>query len=187
MFHALLTGLLLLTLAAPARAVVVDGVVAAIDYKIVALSTLEAYRAVFAPAQPPALALQALIDDRLLGQEARRYGLELSPERLAAGLARWPAPAGMSEAEWRALVADHMLARQFLDFRFADFVPIPREELRAYYEAHRDEFGRPFAEVEDRIREVLTPAARARREGAYREELRTRYEIRVNAALLPQE
>lgn len=183
----LLATLIALSLAGPARAELVDGVVAAIDYKIVARSTLSAYRAAFVPAEPPALALQALIDDQLLGQEARRYGLELSPERLAEGLARWPRPTGMGEAEWRALVADHMLARQFLDFRFADFVPIPREELRAYYEAHRAEFGRPFAEVEDRIRALLTPAARARREGAYREELRTRYEIRVNAGLLPPE
>lgn len=185
MIRIALAAALSLGLAAPALAAPVDGVVAAVDYRVVALSTLGAYRATFAPAQPPAIALQQLIDDRLLGQEARRYGLELAPAQLEAGLRRHPVPPVMTEAEWKALVADHLLARQFLDFRFADFVPIPREDLRAYYEAHRAEFDQPFEQVEDRIRTLLTPAARSAREDAYRQELRARYDIRINAALLP--
>lgn len=177
--------ILVAAMAAPVWAEVVDGVVAAVDYRIVARSTLGAHHETFAPEQPAAIALQALIDDRLLGQEARRYGLTLSAKQLAEGLARWPMPAVMTPDEWQPLVADHMLARQFLDFRFAEFVPIPREELRAYYEAHRGDFPGSFAEVEDRVRELLAPAARARREGAYREELRARHDIRINPALLP--
>lgn len=181
----LLVGALTLGAPAPAIAEVIDGVVAAIDYKPIALSILEAYRRAFWPQQPAAVALDRLIDDRLLAAEARRYGQTLSDSALAEGLARWPKPAGLLEAEWRQVVADHVQARQFLTFRFADFVPISREELRAYYAAHRGEFQRPFEEVEPLIRERLTPAVRARREQAFKQELRSRSQVRLTPELLP--
>jgi hypothetical protein len=52
-----------------------DEVVAAIGFQIVPHSTYLAYRAAFAPEQVPAVALQRLIDDRILAIEARRYAI----------------------------------------------------------------------------------------------------------------
>lgn len=171
----------------PVRAETVDVVVASIDFRVVALSLLANYRQVFAPSQPPAIALQMLIDDRLLANEARRYGQNLTPQAMKAAQARYPRPGDLTEVEWRLLLGDHELAKQFLEFRFSEFVPISRDELRAYYEANKAAYTQPFEEVEERIRTRLLPAARARQIEAYKAELRSRAQVRINAGLVPKE
>lgn len=174
-------------LALPVRAELVDVVVASIDFRVVAASLLANYRAVFAPAQPPAIALQMLIDDRLLANEARRYGQNLTPEAMKAALAKYPRPGDLTEAEWRLLLGDHLLAQQFLEFRFSEFVPISREAVLEFYKGHRDAFPEPFEAVEERVRQRLLPAAKARQIAAYKEELRSRAQVRINANMLPKE
>lgn len=171
----------------PARAELVDVVVASIDFRVVAASLLANYRRAFAPDQPPAVALQMLIDDRLLANEARRYGQTMTPEAMKAALAKHPRPGDLTEAEWRLLLGDHLLAKQFLEFRFSEFVPISRDEVKAYYEANKASFGAPFEEVEERVRALLLPAARARQIEAYKSELRSRAQVRINAHLIPKE
>jgi hypothetical protein len=172
---------------APGGGRIVDGVVAAIDQRAIALSTLAAYRLAFAPGEAPADALEAMIDDRLLSREAQRYGQTVPKPELERALARVAGLGGLSRAEWQLLVGDHLLARRFLDFRFGDFVPIPRDQLRAYYDAHRAEYPQPFEQVEERIRARLLPSVRASREADYRRQLRRRADVRVNADLLPRE
>jgi hypothetical protein len=172
---------------APAVAAQIDAIVAAIEHDAIALSTLQAYRQAYAPEQPPAVALQQLIDDQLLAREANRYGQTLTNDQVKAAIAKLPRPGTLTQLEWENLAASHLLAQRFLDFRFGDFVPVSRDEVRAYYDAHRDRFPQAFDAVEEDIRQLLVPVVRARRVSAYKDELRTRYDVRINGFLLPAE
>lgn len=173
--------------ATPAAAARIDATVAAIGYDAIALSTLEAYQKAFAPGQKPAIALQRLIDDFLLAKEAGRYGQSVTNDDVRKEAAKTRIPGTLSEAEWQVVVANRLLARRFLRFRFGDFVPVSRDEVRAYYEAHRDRYSQPLEAVEEEIRALLVPVVRQRRVDAYKEELRLRYDVRINAFLLPSE
>ncbi|MFN3430350.1 MAG: hypothetical protein ACK46X_10385 [Candidatus Sericytochromatia bacterium] len=171
----------------PAGAAQIDAIVAAIEHDAIARSTLEAYRQAYAAEQPPAVALQQLIDDHLLAREANRYGQTLTNEEVKAAIARVPRPGTLTQLEWEALAASHLLAQRFLDFRFGDFVPVSRDEIRAYYEAHRDRYPQALDAVEEAIRQLLVPVVRARRISVYKDELRVRYDVRINGFLLPAE
>jgi hypothetical protein len=164
-----------------------DGVVAAIEFNAIMLSTLRAYQQAFMPEQPAALALESLINDSLLAREANRYGQTLPSETVIKESKARPIPGTLTPIEWQQLLATHMLAQRFLDFRFGDFVPVSRDEIRAYYEAHRDRFSGPIDQYEELIRGLLVPAVRARRVASYEEELRTRYNVRINGDLVPKE
>jgi hypothetical protein len=161
--------------------------VGAIDYNAIPLSVLTAYQAAFMPEQPAGVALQALINDALLSREANRYGQTIANAEVVAEAAKRPTPGTLTELEWQQLLAMHVLAKRFVDFRFGDFVPVSRDEIKAYYDAHRKQFPGPFEGVEDAIRQLLVPAVRAKRVAAYETELRARYSVRVNAELLPRE
>lgn len=167
-----------------ARSEPLDGVVAAVEYNAVMLSTLRAYRLAYAPQATPIVALTQLIDDALLAREANRYGLTIENEEVRKSAAKTPIPGTLTRPEWETLVANHLLAQRFLDFRFGEFVPIARDEVRAYYEAHRDRFPGPLDAAEEEIRTLLAPTVRARREATYKEELRLRYQVRLNESLL---
>lgn len=162
----------------------VDGVVAAVEADVFALSLLEAYQRAFFPRADRETAVGRLIDERLLAAEARRYGRAIAPAALAAARKAHPTPAGFDTAEWDAVLSDRLQAQAFLDFRFGEFVPIPREDVQAYYDAHRERFPRPFEEEEAAVRQALAPLARARKEIEYRRALRDRAEWRVDRALL---
>lgn len=181
-------GALLLALwGTPAAAAQVDAVVAAIEYDAIALSTLEAYRQAYEKDQPPAIALQRLIDDMLLAREATRYGQSVTNDEVRQAGASGAAPGTLSKLEWHNMVANRLLAQRFLDFRFGDFVPVSRDEIRSYHEAHRDRFPGSLDAEEEAIRTLLVPVVRARRVAAYKDELRMRYDVRVNAFLLPKD
>jgi hypothetical protein len=179
--------LLLALWSSPAQAVQVDAIVAAIEYDAIALSTLEAYRQAFEKEQPPAIALQRLIDDALLAREATRYGQSVTNDEVRAAGAAGKPPGTLSTLEWHNMVANRLLAQRFLDFRFGDFVPVSRDEIRTYHEAHRDRFPGTLDAEEEAIRALLVPVVRARRVAAYKDELRLRYAVRVNAFLLPKD
>lgn len=164
-----------------------DGVVAAIEFNAIMLSTLRAYQQAFMPEQPAAVALEALINDSLLAREANRYGQTLPNELVKKEAAERPVPGTLTPLEWQQLLATHLLAQHFIDFRFGDFVPVSRDEIKAYYEAHRDRFPGSLDAHEEAIRTLLVPAVRARRVASYEEELRTRYNVRINADLVPKE
>lgn len=164
-----------------------DGVVAAIEFNAIMLSTLRAYQQAFMPEQPAAVALEALINDSLLAREANRYGQTIPNEQVKKEAAARPVPGTLTPIEWQQLLAMHLLAQRFIDFRFGDFVPVSREEIKAYYEAHRNQFFGPIDQYEELIRGLLVPAVRARRVASYEEELRTRYNVRINGDLVPRE
>lgn len=184
---------LLLMGAAPAAPVVpgapvsADAVVAAIGFTIVPRSVYVAYRAAFAAEHPPAVALQKLIDDRLLAIEARRYALAPVAGELEAARALNPLPDGFAPSEWDEVLQVRILAKRFLDFRFGDFVPIPREEIRALIGAYPKVFKGPQEADEAKARALLLPAARSKREDAFLEELRARVPVRIVPEALPRE
>lgn len=163
---------------APAESRRTDGVVAAIGYDIVTRSLLEAYRGAFGPTRTEAEALRALVDERLLSAEARRYGLVVPAVAFREALAGHPAPAGIRGDEWRAVIADRVLSVQFLAFRFGDFVPVGRDDVTAYVASHPELRGLSPEAREAEARERLLPVLRARREEAFKEELRLRAEVR---------
>lgn len=173
--------------ASPVSAAQVDAIVAAIEYNAVALSTLEAYRQAFEPEQVPAVALQRLIDDMLLAREATRYGQSVTNDEVRAAAGTKAPPGTLTTLEWHNMLANRLLAQRFLDFRFGDFVPVSRDEINAYYEAHRDRYPQTLDAVEEAIRALLVPVVRARRVAGYKDELRLRYDVRVNAFLLQAE
>jgi hypothetical protein len=179
-----LAGLMVLALAAPVAAAppeLVDGVAAAIGYEVVSWSLLRAYRAAFWPGATEAVALAALIDERLLGAEARRYGLKPDGRAVALLKAQHRVPPGFGEDEWAEVLTDRALAGQLLAFRFGDYVPIDREAILAYLASHPQVPGATQDAREAAARAALLPEARARREAAFKAELRARGEVRVTA------
>jgi hypothetical protein len=183
-FEPLLACLVTIGFASPAWADggpprVVDGVAAAVGYEVVTRSLLHAYRAAFWPGASDAVALEALVDERLLGAEARRYGLTPDARGLARLVAQQPAPPGFRETEWREVLVDRVLAGQLLAFRFGDYVPIEREAILAYLAAHPQLSGVTPEAREAAARAALLPEARARRETAFKAELRARAEFRM--------
>jgi hypothetical protein len=179
-----LAGLMVIALAAPVAAAppqLVDGVAAAIGYEVVSWSLLRAYRAAFWPGATEAVALAGLIDERLLGAEARRYGLKPDGRAVAGLKAQHRVPPGFGEDEWGEVLTDRALAGQLLAFRFGDYVPIEREAILAYLASHPQPPGATQDAREAAARAALLPEARARREAAFKAELRARGEVRVIA------
>jgi hypothetical protein len=177
-------GVNLLTCPLAAQAEIIDGVVGAVDGSAIPLSILQAYQASYEPAQPMGVSLENLIDDRLLSGQARRYGQSVAAKDLAAERNAHALPAGMTKPEWDQVLNDHLLAAQFLQFRFGDFVPVSREQEQAYYEKNRANFPGTFADAAARIHDILLPLARARREEAFKRNLRQNADVRTDATLL---
>lgn len=168
---------ILLALRLAAAPLVLDAIVATIDRSPIAATTLEAFRARYAADEPPGVALQRLIDDRLVVREARRYALELPAGKLEAALKASPPPPGFTRPEWAGIVADHLLARQFLAFRFGEFVSMTRNQVRTFYTEHRDRFPGPFDREEPAVRDALRPIVQGQREQEFLVELRRRSDV----------
>ena len=153
-------------LAGPAEAAIVDGVVATVDNQVMPLSILRAYQAAYAPTQPLEGALAQWVDDRLVANQAARYGQRVAAGSLDAERAAHPRPVGLDDASWDQLLGDHLLARQFLEGRFGGFVPVSRAEEERVYQDNRKAYPGPFASEEPKIRALLEPAARQARNTA---------------------
>ena len=84
------------------------------------------------PGDLPAQALQALIDDRLRLDEAKRLGLSVTPEQIDTGIAEFAARAQLPADEFiKALVQGGVDAQSFRDFVTAGLVW--REVIRARF------------------------------------------------------
>lgn len=169
----------LLLTASPARAApslppLAEAVVAAIGYEPILLTEVLAYQQCFGIAGSLRSAVEQLVDERLLAQEARRYGLETA---LWVPPAKFAAESPEAKTKQR-FTHDRALAEQFLKFRFGDFVPIAREEIATYLKAHPETAALGAAQREGIAREKLFPIVRARRETAFKAELRIRAEVR---------
>jgi len=146
-----------------------EAVVAAIGYEPILLTEALAYQRAFGLSGSLRLTVEQMVDERLLAQEARRYGIE------AAHPSSSP-PADDKESQ--RFKHDRALAAQFLKFRFGEFVPVTREDVAGYLVAHPDTPGRDAEEKNRIARERLLPTLRSRREAAFKTELRVRAEVR---------
>lgn len=162
-----------------------DALVAAIGYQVIPRSLVVAYQRAFMPAQPAAMALQALIDDRLLAAEARRYALGPRHKELDEERRRFPLPEGFAATEWDQILLDRVMSRRFLAFRFGDFVPVSREDVRAFIQANPAGFKGSAEANEAKARALLLPMVRSKREEAFKAELRERVHVRVVREALP--
>jgi hypothetical protein len=174
-------GVLLLLIALPARAEIVDRVLAVVGGELITLSDVMAsMRFGLVPGVPPdqdrvRATLDLLISRQLQLIEVNRY---LPPEpsdatidaRVASIRARFASDAafdaalaesGLTVALLRARIRDTLRIDRYLEQRFgAGFQP-SEEEIARYYRANEAEFTvggvlRPFADVRDEIRTRLS-------------------------------
>jgi peptidyl-prolyl cis-trans isomerase SurA len=173
-------------LAAPARAEIIDRVMAVVGRQVVTLSDVRA-AAVFGLAPTPARAddpeavLAALVDRELMLSEVERYSapepepaavrksLSLVRSRFASAPAFEQAMAttGMSVERLRAIVADNLRIETYVEQRFGAAAQASPEEVQRYYREHQAEFTRAgrFVPLEDLQAEVAQKATAERRRG----------------------
>ena len=180
---------------------VLDRIVAAVNGQIITLTELRDAMAVAElrgeerPASRDVLAV--LIDQKLLHQEALRYRLvTVLPEEVAEALSRlkagWPSDdaflahlerIGLSLEAVERMLERQIRIRKFLQRRI--FVHVGSEEVRRFYETHRERFqGRPFTAVREEIRRYLEEQARNTRMESLVRDLRRRADIRINREAL---
>ena len=99
--------------------------------------------------------LETLVRRRLVLMEAEQRKLRLEPEELdreeaslRRGLSeeafeRTLLAQGIEYEEWRRVLAQEILAQKTLDLLLASKAQVSAEDVRAYYESHREEFRRP--------------------------------------------
>lgn len=158
-----------------------EAVVAAIGAEPVLLSELRLYAASMAPQLSREQALGQLLDERLLAEQAERYGLEPAPGRIAELTRAHPLPfAGAEPAALVRLRRDKALAEVFVAFRFSATMGAPVAELEAHYAAHKERYPGGFAKEVARIRQDVSVASRASRLRAFLEERRAASFLRLN-------
>jgi peptidyl-prolyl cis-trans isomerase SurA len=167
----LIWGALIASPAHPAPAVA-DRLVAVVNDELITVSEVEAAR--YAPAVDllgevlPSLrrgrdgstsfgdALETLIDQRLLLQEARTQGLSTTDDE-AAALATLAAPqrASSDDAALRLRLQDQVTIIKLVNREVRSKLLISAEDLEAYYRAHPDVFALP---ARFRIRQIFLKA-----------------------------
>jgi len=167
-----LSGALLLPAAAPAAPEIVDRIVAVVGNEIILLSELdeEVYLAhlrgeldvkdVAATDAYRHEVLDALVDGKLLLEEARRQGMRVtrddvdravdgmiqdvrsrfpSEEAFEAQLAREGSSVDELRSSYRDKLQDQLLVRQLVDRTVRAKVDVPEEDVQAYWDTHRAE------------------------------------------------
>ena len=198
---ALAAVLLLLVLAGPGVAEVVDRIVAEVNQDIITLSELENMaksveaQAGVKPKGPDARKMQremleALIDRKLAKSEAKRRGIVVSDKELDAAMAQFKqrnnipddetfakglAQAGLSVKEFRQQLADQMTQERLLAMVVGTKVSISDAEVRRVYE---QQFKKGGAQVHIvTLRMPFPPGATE----AQKEEIKQKAEAIINA------
>ena len=128
-------------------------------------------------------ALEAVIDERLMYQEASRLTqtevLADEEERaLAALLERKPAlPAEVGEAGLRRILKRQITILKYVEFRFRPQLRVSDQQVRAAFESD-PQAGESFEAEKERIRERLERRALDERVEAWVRELRGRADVR---------
>ena len=192
-------------LAPPARAEVVDEIVAKVNDDIVTKSDLESeeqgmlqdlYRRFSGPtldaevAKAKAELLRSLIDRKVLIQRAahlfdmskmQEYFLQSFMEqqniKSEKDLEKMLAQEGMTVSEWKKKLVEVFAPQQVLRAEVAERIAISEKDARAYYDAHLDRFAVP---AEATVREIVVKA-----DAANREEKRARATAAREAAAAP--
>lgn len=173
----------LLVLAAPARAGVVERILAVVDGRPVLLSEVALFEKLRGETERQAL--DGLIDEQLMYREAARLPqAALTPEeeeRAFASLrAQVPALSADEEEQLRRLARRQAAILKYVGFRFRPQVRVSDEAVRAAYEAE-GRGGGSFEEVAPALRARLAEEDLSRRIEGWVKELRQAAEIRYNA------
>ncbi len=203
--HAAALALAVALVVGPASAVLLDRIVAMVNDDVISWSDLIRYRDFSLRAGPLRDAggseearkelLNALINDRLLLAEAKRFETENpTPSkvdhgveevmRLCGGEATFESrlkALGMSPADVRAQASDDLLVNTFIDQRINFFVFVRPEDIAAYYEDHAGSFpGKTPEETTSQIEEILKRQIAEKRLTDYLDTLRAKAVIRIN-------
>ena len=182
---------------------VLDRVLAVVSGTVITLSDARAAIALGlvetrakAVRDPVETALDWLVDRRLTLDEAVRSGAaDVEAPALAQAMEairqRFPSDAeygktlarlGLDDTRVRGLVRDTLVARDYVQRRFDTVLAATDDELREYFDAHRDRFvrdGRPlsFEEAAEDVRAVVDEDRRQQAVSAWKERLRRRADI----------
>jgi hypothetical protein len=174
----------LLLLAAPARAGVVERILAVVDGRPVLLSEVALFEKVRGDTERQAL--DGLIDEQLMYREAARLpqaALTVDEEQRAfeSLRAQVPAVGGDEEEQLRRLAHRQAAILKYVGFRFRPQVRVSEDAVRAAYEAAgRGENG-SFEEAAPALRARLAEEDLSRRIEGWVKELRQAAEIRYNS------
>jgi hypothetical protein len=178
-----LVGVLLL-LAVPGRAGVVERILAVVDGRPVLLSEVALFEKVRGDTERQAL--DGLIDEQLMYREAARLPqaalTEEEEQRAFESLrARVPAVSADEEEQLRRLARRQAAILKYVGFRFRPQVRVSDEAVRGAYEAGGTGDAASLAEAAPAIRARLVEEDLSRRIEAWVKELRQSAEIRYNA------
>ncbi len=199
---ALVVMILVLLIPAPARAVLVDHIAAAVNNDVITASelaqTVALNRLLGRSGEQPALeteTLQGIITRRLLVQEAHRLMLvEVSgpevDERVDnvrqrfgsdAAFAAFLKSLDLSEQELARMLGEQLLVQRFVEKKVGLFVRVTREEAEAWFNAHAAEYrGEKFPDVQKEVMAALTDNKIGQQLDQYVAELRAKADIRIN-------
>lgn len=175
----------ILLLAVPARAAVVERILAVVDGRPVLRSEVALFERV--RGEDESHALEGLIDEQLMYREAARLpqaALTAEEEQHAVeSLHARVTPASADEEEQlRRLARREAAILKYVAFRFRPQVRVGEEAVRAAYLAQARPGGPSFEESAPAIRDRLAEEDLSRRIEAWVKELRQAAEIRYNKA-----
>lgn len=174
-----------LLLGAPGEGKIVDRIVAIVNEDIITLSELEAFRKTFFPSQSKrkdwlslefALsdvryrALDTLIEEKLIDQEAERQQIQVTERELREALDSLREERGLSQSqleaalraqgltydEYKERVEKGLKRTRLINRVIKSKIEMDEEEIKAYYQAHRDDY---MVEQSIRISHILLPIA----------------------------
>ena len=142
-----------MTLTAFVRAEVVDRVVAVVGGEVITLRELDEFSEQF-PDTPREKALELLIEDTLIGQEAKKQGITVTDSEVESSVQSRIAQLNVSEEEFKKMLQDQGLTmEQFKDkvrqrlmkFKFVEHqirgqIEVSDEEILNYYRLHPEQF-----------------------------------------------
>ncbi len=186
----------------PARAELIDRVVASVNNDVITLSELRqavAFNRAMGGAgtgkQMERETLEGLINRRLLLQEAGRIHLvEVSEADVAAEQEKlrgrfgtedayraFLASTGLTETQLSRILGERLLVERFVQKKIELFARVTHDEAQSYYAEHGAEFkGLRFTEVQPQITTLLAAQKTAQQLDQYLADLRARADIRVN-------
>jgi parvulin-like peptidyl-prolyl isomerase len=192
-----------LSLAAGARAGLVDRIVATVNNEVITASELAQTvgmnkrlgKSVQDGKTLEAETLEGLITRRLLVQEARRLRfVEISEQEIGAEIEklrkRFESDASfmdflrsldLTEQVLGRMLGEQLLVEKFVEKKVGLFVRVTREEAQSYFDSHASQFPeKSFQDVQKTIMAALTDQKVGRQLDKYVAELRGKADIRVN-------
>lgn len=168
----LITGLLYFTLARPVNGVMIERVAGVVNDIVIPYTQVQLEKAIGLYNGDDRMILQAIIDRKLLLQEAEKFKIteeEGDRERVEkymqkirqsigeGQLKEILATYGFSEKDLKEILHEKIIAERLIEFRIKFFIIISDSDIKKYYQAHKKEFkNKPLEVVKERIRQILS-------------------------------